>query len=379
MVRGRQQLDRLAAIPANVTEILVRAGGFRVPGMPFSENDEIDALVLSQLPPHVKKLVLKEIVLLGPVRVAEGLEELELLDVVIEGSLLQWIFPQSLRHFTLKAGQFSDLRAVTAPAITIMMKNTWPKGEPDMNRQFLLPESLAELTIDNGTGDRSTRMTFPELVDDRIYPDDYRTEDIDTADAMEARRMRDPLNRATSTVIVLLPPYLEQLNLVHSDPILEYGPSQLSMVKSLMVRASNSPINFEGLFPRLEHLELKEIGRMFNQAIDLPRLKSLSIDYRGARAVADQRGMEVDAPLLESLSLDRAETFPVSKEWPRLESLTIVEATLELPFMPHLQELELDQPQTTNGFEVRYLDEYKQAWGQATRKKRPQMAAEMGY
>ena len=349
----------------------------------------------------MKVVELASVQLQGPVVFAEGLEKLYLTKVDSEYSLLTWVFPASLRKLFYKGvkDKDADLRAVTAPYISM-------DGLGDVLFQALFPEALDELKLDGGMGMTAIRVTFPELIEGVTDNEAYLTRAIIDYDNSRGAEY-DPEN---PTRIILLPPYLRRLTLESIDEISIHGPSQTEQIRDLAISFPEGQYDLEGLFPELETLVFGPTKTSRSRPLKFKVIRHAALKSLTLTEVYTHRRVTIDCPELESLTINNPDgnigkyvfknindslvsltlngvsEFPkvvAEKEgsssddeasegvtdWNRLESVTITDSDIELPYIPWLNELNMDRPLMSKGQEIRDISEYRMVWGRAAAKR----------
>jgi len=347
----------LASLPLSVTKV------------------EIETCSVSQLslPWHVKQLYLREVEILGAVVLGEGLEEIHFEGVTTALPLSDWVFPASLKLASFRDyhGSVLDLKTVTAATICLY-------GLGASKQAVILPEALDHLVIDGRYQPEAPfRVAFPKPgADLGLLP----------PGGLPVR-------------FVNLPARLRALTLANVANIEILDESQTESLSQVTLEKVGGYFRMKDLFPEVESLSLKEMRFYIFPKLNLPRLRELTIErcsssYTVALKAANLESLtiingtrELDwivldcqfpsnlGPHLRSLILVRVPRLPLVSEWEALEELSITGLSKylvfeeELPFIPLLGELTIDWPLITNNYEVRDLDEYKQAWGLRTRRK----------
>ena len=384
-IERTRELDELLDIPETVEEVDILA----------HRASDIEVIRFPRLPEHVKTLSLTRISLAGQVIISEGLETLHLIKVSSRENIIDWEFPVSLKFLLVNGYRgVLDLRSSTADHIYL---DTLPEGD---RPQAILPESLNELTINGGMVSDAVRIAVVGAVKGRIDSESYRTRRIIKSDAHYAESMQE-----NPTRIIAVPSDLNVLNLVQIDNVIYSSPDEPARVKTLVIetipkqevsKLHNGRYDLARSFPELETLTLRDNGRLSNiPSIRHPKLVELTLEdyyFHGHRIIFDCPELEklsiissqtranvylYNVETIRTMVLDRVASFPVATgeeyweefQWERLDSVTIVDSDIELPYLPVLTELIIDRPLMTHNYEVSDLSEYKQAWGVSRRKK----------
>lgn len=313
------ELYLLADIPPSTREVYLHGCG--------------DVIELPQLPAHVEDLRLEYVVVSNIPHFTEGLKRLWIAGDVTNNSLAQWVFPSTLEYFSyVEFDGEADLRSVTAKNISVIPIQ-------DTVDMVIFPEAIDELEL---------REEFVEL---EIIP-----QSVTILEIPEARGVSD-------RGIVF--PEMESLT---------HGGIRSALVKKIFPNLKRLGYHKSRISDTIVHPEVLELvldrceGDM-PVRLDIPKLESLVVFgsyYR--RDVHLSKNTQLGETLVE-LTLDRVETFPIETEWERLESVTLIDTTLELPFIRWLKTLDTNRPVVTNGVSVANINEYKSAWGFTSRRK----------
>lgn len=311
---------------------------------------------LPRWPANVKSLGLMTLNMVGPVVIEEGIETIKWNFSSTEVPLVRWVFPRSLKLFSSRANETNrpalDLRSVTAPTIVVRGGAVGP---------LRLPEALEDFSFFRVAND--SRLL---LVTERDYLSNHADGDV-----------------------IVLPPYLETLRLSRPTNIEIEAPN--TSVRTLVISDPlNTTSDFCQWFPNLEALTLSNIGSL-PLKIDSPSLRevTISIDHMRPRVrvacpeletltVIPSTSLALQGIVIEDIGVASISLVLVGIQnildcefISRVDTLIVRNSSAVLPFIENLTELELDTPLVTNGYEVRDIFEYKQAWGQSRRKKRP--------
>jgi len=322
IITGADRLARLANIPELVTEIQIKHTGRMVRLPNFSVR--------------IERLSLIDVILDPKTRLHEGLKRLSITQGHEEdGLMIGWTFPSTLEEMIVYTrSPVVDLRAVTAPKITI--------SESGHESRVLYPEALDRLIL---------------------FAEDHTVREF--------------------------PPYLRKLSL-YLDTEGSLGDAVYPSVKEMLLSGEHEPLAFDRMFPNVEKLVVEAVfGKQLT--IKSKSLRTMSIDSTSVQEpiILDTPGLEsltitsaypedkADLSLntdlgksLVSLTLESVLAFPVETEWNRLESITLIDSDVELPYIRWLEELKTDMPVMTNDQEVETIDEYKAAWGFTSKAKR---------
>lgn len=319
-IRGDDELVQLETIPKSVTEIEI------------AEIEESFEMPL--LPAHVKKLTLVYAKLSTSPKFAEGLESLTIDGQAQDVSdLSDWGFPSTLKYFAYtEIDELTDLRGVPDGCRISVTSNVAPED-------VILPVGLKEL--ENWEEEIDLSELPPNLVE------------------LQA------INAYEFTGTDQSYPSMESLILIETIPDLAEVFPNLKKLKFFSYGAETL---------NLSHPELRELI-LWNGSVtepvrlDTPKLESLFVAGDGDSAEFDLSQNTGLGETLVSLSLKTMNVFPVDTNWERLESVTLVQSPVELPYIQWLKTLDTDTPVTTNGVTVESIEQYKAAWGFKSKKK----------
>jgi len=320
-IRSIANMGRLNDIDPSITEVSFR--GIQ------------DAIEFPRLPAHVTTISMYYVNIRGPVVFSEGLQLLHFSNIISEVPLLHWQFPSTLRQISVTGWNDGDLDLRSATAPSIRCQNAIRGGS------LLLPEGLDDLRIVS-----SEKVDFPPYLRELFLggTGGLMTEILPSVKALTIN------DRSTIVSLETQFPNLEVLNYANYTEE-SLGDIEMDSLRELKIIYPLQGIFYDAIRPKMI----------------LPRLEKLTLVSDGRR-----REISFDNPdstlgdTVQTLILDNAPSFPkIAGEWERLESLNLIvtRSDFKIPFIRWLEELIVNRPVITNGYEVSNIDEYKRAWG----------------